>query len=151
MSMWLPLDTSRLVCLALGGPELVVDFTSKRPKTDEDGRPLFVVEVAVRCDGQSEIWPVKVAGEPAGIGAGVPVELEGAALLAWVMGERFGIAYRAASIRPVTPASASGTGQAPAPARATASGSASVAGGSARAGGERAAPSSSTGQGRVAS
>ncbi len=149
MSMWLPLDTSRLSCLALGGPELVIDFTSKRPKTDEDGRPLFVVEVAVRYEGQSEIWPVKVAGEPAGIEAGVPVVLEGAALLAWVMGERFGIAYRAASIRPITPAA----GQALAPARASASSSAPVAGGPARAGGERAAASSSAGSGpgRVAS
>src|SRR6266487_1375532 len=102
MSMWLPLDTSKLSCLALGGPELVVDFTTKRPKTDEDGRPLHVVEVAVRYDGQSEIWPVKVAGEPAGIGAGVPVALEEAALLAWVMGARWlvsGIStYRAPGI-----------------------------------------------------
>ena len=143
MSMWLPLDTSKLVCLALGGPELVTDFTTKRPKTDEDGRPLHVVEVAVRFDGQSEIWPVKVAGEPAGIGAGVPVALEGAALLAWVMGERFGIAYRAASIRPIAPASAS----APAPPVA----GPPVAGpAAARGGGER-ATAPTTGQGRVAS
>jgi hypothetical protein len=130
MAMWLPLDTSKLSCLALGGPEPVTDFTSKRPKTDEDGRPWFVVEVAVRYDGQSEIWPVKVAGEPAGIAAGVPVVLEGAALLPWVMGERFGIAYRAAAIHPITPA----PGQGPA-----------------RAGGERGAASSSTAPGRVAS
>src|SRR6266516_7874917 len=145
MSMWLPLDTSRLSCLALGGPELVIDFTSKRPKTDEDGRPLFVVEVAVRYEGQSEIWPVKVAGEPAGIEAGVPVVLEGAALLAWVMGERFGIAYRAASIRSI----GSAPGQVPAPARATASAPVVGGSGTGRSGGERAAPS--TGAGRVAS
>lgn len=33
---------------AVSGPEPVMDFTTKRPRTDEDGRALFAVQVVVR-------------------------------------------------------------------------------------------------------
>ena len=113
--MRLPVDTSPLTCFAVSEPEAVVDFETKRPRTDEDGRPLFAVQVVVRYGDQSEIWPVKVVGEPAAeIEPGVPVALDGLVAVPWAMGERWGMAYRAQAIRPL-PVRPGRGGERPAP------------------------------------
>ncbi len=100
--MRLPVQTAAMVFIAMSRPEPVVDFTTRQPKTDQAGQPVFTVQVAAMFEDQGEILAVKVAGQPAGVDQGVRVELAGLVATPWEMGERSGVAYRAAAIRPVS-------------------------------------------------
>jgi hypothetical protein len=108
-----------MTLVAMAAPEPVVDFTTGQPKADPRGRPLFTVQVAAMFDGQGEVLAVKVAGEPTGIGAGVPVSVEGLVAQPWELDGRSGIAWRANAIRPATTAGGDKGGERAA--RATAS------------------------------
>jgi hypothetical protein len=99
--MRLPVDTSAMTLVAMAPPEPVVDFATRQPKADANGLPLFTVQVAAMFQDQGEVLAVKVAGEPAGITAGAPVQIGGLVAQPWELGDRSGISYRAASIRPV--------------------------------------------------
>jgi len=96
----LPVDTSVMTLVAMAAPEPVVDFATRAPKADAAGLPLYTVQVAAMFGDQGEVLAVKVAGEPAGITAGAPVQLAGLVAQPWELGDRSGISYRAASIRP---------------------------------------------------
>jgi hypothetical protein len=78
----------------------VVDFTTRQPKADPNGQPLYTVQVAAMYEDQGEVLAVKVAGHPTGISPGMAVEVGGLVAQPWALGERSGISYRAASIRP---------------------------------------------------
>jgi hypothetical protein len=45
--MRLPIDTSAISFLCALAPEPVVDFETRRPKADENGEPLYVVQLLV--------------------------------------------------------------------------------------------------------
>jgi hypothetical protein len=89
-----------MTLVAMAAPEPVVDFATRAPKADANGLPLYTVQVAAMFQDQGEVLAVKVAGEPAGITAGMAVQLAGLVAQPWELGDRSGIAYRAASIRP---------------------------------------------------
>jgi hypothetical protein len=97
----LPVDTSAMTLVAMAAPEPVVDFTTRQPKADANGQPLFTVQVAAMYGDQGEVLAVKVAGQPAGIRAGMAVEISGLVAQPWELGDRFGVSYRAAAVRPV--------------------------------------------------
>jgi hypothetical protein len=97
----LPVDTSAITLVAMAPPEPVVDFATRAPKADASGLPLYTVQVAAMFQDQGEVLAVKVAGEPAGITAGLPVQISGLVAQPWELGDRSGISYRATSIRPV--------------------------------------------------
>ena len=99
--MKLPIDTSALRFLCAVAPEPVIDFDSKRPKTDESGAPLYAVQLVVLADGGAEVITAKVAGEPKGVTAGATVRVVGLVANPWAMGERSGVAYRAERIEPM--------------------------------------------------
>lgn len=101
--MRLPIDTTNLAFICAGQPEPVVDFDTRRPKTDENGQPLFQVPLVAMTDGIAEVLAVKVAGAPAGLVQGGPVRISGLTALPWAMGDRSGIAYRAARLEPTNP------------------------------------------------
>jgi hypothetical protein len=96
----LPVDTSAMVLVAMAAPETVVDFTTRQPKADLNGQPLYTVQVAAMYDDQGEVLAIKVAGPPTGISPGQAVEVAGLVAQPWALGERSGVSYRAASIRP---------------------------------------------------
>jgi hypothetical protein len=96
----LPVDTSAMTLVAMAAPEQVVDFTTRQPKADPNGQPLYTVQVAAMYGDQGEVLAVKVAGEPAGIRPGGAVEVAGLVAQPWELGDRFGVSYRAAAIRP---------------------------------------------------
>jgi len=50
---------------------------------------------------QGEVLAIKMAGEPAGIRPGMAVEIAGLVAQPWELGDRSGVSYRAAAIRPV--------------------------------------------------
>jgi hypothetical protein len=95
----LPVDAAAMTLVAMAAPEPVVDFATRAPKADANGLPLYTVQVAAMFQEQGEVLAVKVAGEPAGITAGMAVQITGLVAQPWELGERSGIAYRAASIR----------------------------------------------------
>jgi hypothetical protein len=98
----LPVDTSAIAFLCAMPPEPVVDFETKRPRADENGEPLYVVQLVAMTDGAAEILAVKVPGIPAsGIRQGHPVKVVGLVAQPWTMGDRSGVAFRAARVEPV--------------------------------------------------
>jgi hypothetical protein len=102
--MKLPVDTSAIAFLCAMPPEPVVDFETKRPRADENGEPLYVVQLVALAENSAEILAVKVPGMPGpGIRQGHPVKVLGLVAQPWTMGDRSGVAFRAARIEPATP------------------------------------------------
>jgi hypothetical protein len=97
----LPVETSAMTLVAMAAPEPVVDFTTRQPKADANGQPLFTVQVAAMYGDQGEVLAVKLAGQPTGISPGMAVEVGGLVAQPWELGDRSGVSYRAASIRPM--------------------------------------------------
>ncbi|MGH9131882.1 MAG: hypothetical protein ACRDWV_09470 [Acidimicrobiales bacterium] len=100
--MKLPIDTTGMTFLAAGPPEPVLDFETKQPKADENGEPIFAVQVVVLAEGGAEVIGVKVAGQPKGVGQGTSVRLSGLVASPWAMNDRSGVAFRASRIELVT-------------------------------------------------
>ena len=99
--MKLPVDTSAIAFLCALAPEPVVDFETRRPKADENGEPLYVVQLIAMTDGAAEIIAVKVPGQPGpGIRQGHPVKVTGLVAQPWTMNDRSGVSFRAARIEP---------------------------------------------------
>ena len=99
--MKLPIDTSAMTLLCATAPEPVIDFDTKRQRVDERGAPIYQVQLVALGDGSAEVMTVKIADEPRGVTQGVPVKVTGLVANPWSMGDRSGIAYRAAKIEPV--------------------------------------------------
>ena len=98
--MKLPIDTTGMTFLAAGPAEQVLDFESKAPKADQNGEPLYSLQLVVLADGGAEVISVKVPGEPKRIAEGTSVKVAGLVATPWTMGDRNGVAYRAAQIEP---------------------------------------------------
>ncbi len=96
--MQLPIDTSELSFICAGPAKAVVDFQTKRPKTDGTGTALYAVPLVAMTDGNAEVIAVKVPGEPKGLTQGAAVRLTGLVAVPYTIGENSGVAYRAARI-----------------------------------------------------
>jgi hypothetical protein len=107
--MKLPIDTSAIAFLCALTPEPVVDFETRRPKADENGEPLYVVQLLVMGDDSANLIAVKVPGVlSSGIRQGHPVKVHGLVAQPWSMNDRSGVSFRAARVEPaVTQAKAS--------------------------------------------
>jgi hypothetical protein len=101
--MKLPVDTSAIAFLCAVEAEPVVDFETKRPRADENGEPLYMVQLIAMTDGAAEILAVKVPGHPSGLRQGHPVKVHGLVAQPWTMADRSGVAFRAARIEPAVP------------------------------------------------
>jgi hypothetical protein len=102
--MKLPVDTSAIAFLCAVEAEPVVDFETKRPRADENGEPLYLVQLIAMTDGAAEILAVKVPGMPSqAIRQGHPVKVHGLVAQPWSMNDRSGVAFRAARIEPAVP------------------------------------------------
>jgi hypothetical protein len=103
--MKLPVDTSAIAFLCAVEAEPVVDFETKRPRADENGEPLYLVQLIALTDGAAEIIAVKVPGQPGpAIRQGHPVRVHGLVAQPWTMQDRSGVAFRAARIESAVPA-----------------------------------------------
>ena len=98
--MKLPIDTSAIAFLCAMPPEPVVDFETRQPKADENGEPLFVVQVLAMGDGSADLIAVKVPGMPSGVRQGHPVKVTSLVAQPWTMQDRSGVSFRAARIEP---------------------------------------------------
>jgi hypothetical protein len=102
--MKLPIDTSAIAFLCALAPEPVVDFETRRPKADDNGEPLYVIQLLAMGDGSADLLAVKVPGVPSqAIRQGAPVKVVGLVAQPWTMGDRSGVAFRAARAEPATP------------------------------------------------
>jgi hypothetical protein len=102
--MRLPIDTSAISFLCALPPEPVVDFETRRPKADENGEPLYVVQLLVMGEESADLIAVKVPGVlSSGIRQGHPVKVTGLVAQPWTMNDRSGVAFRAARIEPAVP------------------------------------------------
>ena len=99
--MKLPVDTSAIAFLCALEPHPLLDFQSKQQRADENGEPLYVVQLIALAEGEAEILAVKVPGMPSGIRQGHPVKVAGLVAQPWTMNDRSGVAFRAARIEPV--------------------------------------------------
>jgi hypothetical protein len=102
--MKLPVDTSAIAFLCALEPQPVLDFETRRPRADENGEPLYVVQLIALAEGAAEILAVKVAGMPSGIRQGHPVKVHGLVAQPWTMNDRAGVAFRAARVEPAVAA-----------------------------------------------
>jgi hypothetical protein len=98
--MKLPVDTSASAFLCALEPQPLLNFQSKEQRADENGEPLYVVQLIALAEGEAEILAVKVAGMPSGIRQGHPVKVSGLVAQPWTMNDRSGVAFRAARIEP---------------------------------------------------
>ena len=106
--MRLPVDTSSIAFLCALEPQPVLAFDTKQQRADENGEPLYVVQLIALAEGEAEILAVKVPGQPSGIRQGHPVKVHGLVAQPWSMNDRAGVAFRATRIEPaVTQAKAS--------------------------------------------
>jgi hypothetical protein len=101
--MKFPVDTSAIAFLCALEPQPVLDFETRRPRADENGEPLYVVQLIALAEGAAEILAVKVAGMPSGIRQGHPVKVHGLVAQPWTMNDRAGVAFRAARVEPAVP------------------------------------------------
>jgi hypothetical protein len=102
--MRLPVDTSAISFLCALAPEPLVDFDTRRPKADENGEPLYVVQLLAMGDGSADLLAVKVPGVPSpAVRQGVPVKVSGLVAQPWTMNDRSGVSFKAARIEPAVP------------------------------------------------
>jgi hypothetical protein len=99
--MKLPVDTSSIAFLCALEPQPVLAFDTKQPRADENGEPLYMVQLIAMTDGAAEILAVKVPALPSGLRQGHPVKVTGLVAQPWTMNDRSGVAFRAARIEPV--------------------------------------------------
>jgi hypothetical protein len=100
--MKLPVDTSAIAFLCALAPEPLVDFGTRRPKADENGEPLYVIQLLAMGDGSADLLAVKVPGVPSqAIRQGAPVKVSGLVAQPWTINDRSGVAFRAARVEPV--------------------------------------------------
>jgi hypothetical protein len=99
--MKLPIDTSAIAFLCALPPGPVVDFETRRPKADENGAPLLVIQLLAMGDGSADLIAVKVPGIPsAAVRQGVAVKVTGLVAQPWTMADRAGVSFRAIRIEP---------------------------------------------------
>ena len=96
--MKLPVDTSSIAFLCALEPQPLLAFDTKQPRADENGEPLYVVQLIALAEGAAEILAVKVPGMPGpGIRQGHPVKVHGLVAQPWSMNDRAGVAFRVRS------------------------------------------------------
>jgi hypothetical protein len=100
--MRLPIDTTAVNFVAAGPAEPAVDFDTKVPKTDDNGRPIYNVHLFAVGAGGRDLLTVKVAGEPKGIGEFTPVRVKDLVATTWAMGDRAGVSFRASAVETAT-------------------------------------------------
>jgi hypothetical protein len=79
----------------------VIDFQTKQPRADDNGEPLYVVQLLVMGEDSADLIAVKVPGVPSqAIRQGAPVKVSGLVAQPWTMNDRSGVSFRAARIEP---------------------------------------------------
>jgi hypothetical protein len=98
----LPIDTSAIAFLCALAPEPMIDFQTKQQRADENGEPLYVIQLLAMGDGSADLLAVKVPGVPSqATRQGAPVKVTGLVAQPWTMADRSGVSFKAARVEPV--------------------------------------------------
>ena len=62
--MKLPVDTSSIAFLCALEPQPVLAFDTKQPRADENGEPLYVVQLIALGEGRPRSWPSRCLACP---------------------------------------------------------------------------------------
>jgi hypothetical protein len=121
--MKLPVDTSAIAFLCALAPEPVIDFQTKQPRADENGEPLYVIQLLAMGDGSADLLAVKVPGVPSSaIRQGAPVKVTGLVAQPWTMADRAGVSFRALRVEPAIAQAQASSSKGGMPNRATSGG-----------------------------
>jgi hypothetical protein len=96
--MKLKVDTAGMQFLVAVAPQPAKDWDTKEQRVDADGQPVFSVQLVALGDGNAQILPVKVAGDPGPLAQGTPVKVTNLVATPWSMNERFGVSFKAERI-----------------------------------------------------
>jgi hypothetical protein len=100
--MRMELKTERVQFLTTRRPEPKTDGDGRQKRDRETQQPLWQTElVAIDAEG-ADVIRVATAGEPK-VSPGQYVQVAELVATPWAMGDRSGVAYRAASLTPATP------------------------------------------------
>jgi hypothetical protein len=103
--MRFPIDVRNLTFIAGSDPAGVMDMEGRQRADRATGELLWGLDVvALGGDDGAEVWPVRIAGEPKGIGTGQPVKLEGLTAMTWEMDGRHGVSFRVRRLEAAGPA-----------------------------------------------
>jgi hypothetical protein len=101
--MYLPIDTTNQNPTQSLPAKPVIDFNTKTQKLDENGEPVFVIQVVLYGEAGAEVVPVKFSGQPPlGLKPGASLRITGLVATTWSMeGGKHGVSFRAAKIEVV--------------------------------------------------
>ena len=100
--MRLTIDTTNVTFFCTRAAEPRTDRETGAPRIDrETNLPLWQVQLAALDPSGGEVLAVTVAGQPT-VQVGAPVEVKGLVAIPWSQGDRSGVAYRAAELRPLS-------------------------------------------------
>jgi hypothetical protein len=98
----IPVDVAALAAVTAMSEAVPYADLDGAQKANRDGVPLWEVQVAVVVGGAASVIRVKVAGsEPPKLRAGMPVALSGLSAMTWEIGDRHGLSFTAAAVRPL--------------------------------------------------
>jgi hypothetical protein len=113
--MRLPIDTSGMTFMAAAEARPVTDFETRQHKADENGEPLYNLQVVLLDPEGAQIITVKTSGDP-GVAQGAMLQLDGLVAMPWSMndrsGPRSGVAFRANRVKVIGVAGGSANGRA---------------------------------------
>ncbi len=98
MALQLPLRVEDLMILLAEPPRESVDFATKRPRTDSDGRPLFDVPVVLIGTGGAQLARIRSAQVPRNVTQGQPLKVTALTAFYWETDGSSGISFRAEKI-----------------------------------------------------
>jgi hypothetical protein len=74
-------------------------------EADENGEPLYLIQLLAMGEDSADLIAVKVPGVPSpAIRQGAPVKVLGLVAQPWTMADRSGVSFRAARVDPAVPA-----------------------------------------------
>jgi hypothetical protein len=85
--MSIPVDTAKARFMAADNPSPALDYTTKVPKVDQNGQPIWIVPTIVMSEGhKGTIVNIRVPGEPKGVRAFGFVKITGFYISVWEKG-----------------------------------------------------------------
>jgi hypothetical protein len=105
--MKLKVDTAGMQFLVAVAPEPARDWDTKEQRVDTDGQPIFSGQLVALGDGNAQILPVKVPGDPGPLPQGTPVKVTGLVATPWSLDQRTGVSFKAERIEALASANGS--------------------------------------------
>ena len=95
----MPID-AQMAFLAGSPPEALVDYETKQPKLDREGRQVYRVQLIARGAERSEVFFVKTSNEPKGVLVHEPVKVTALAIQVWTRDGATGVSFVADRVEP---------------------------------------------------